>query len=138
MKKLHNRHDKSIKFKFKRCGLKIHNCMFNTDCEKIEFKDTAEAETGKQKDLLYKTDGKDAFHAEGQSTPITEPDVGRFYHYYLQALCDKSNDITILNSYCICTAKPQEDYYEYREGNITFRLPVFYTKNIDGTKVLST
>ena len=138
MKKIHQPHDKDFKFKYKRFGLQIHNWLFNKDYKTIEFKDTAEAETGKRKDMFYILNGTDAYHAEGQSTPITRHDTQRFYHYNLQARSDKSNNITRLKSYCICTAKPNKEFYEYTEDNNTFKLPVIYPKNIDGTKVSST
>ena len=138
MKKVHQPHNKDFKFKYKRMSLKIHNWLFHKKYKKIEFKDTAEAETGKQKDLVYTQDGEYSFHTEGESTPINPDDSECFYKYYLQTLCDKSNGITSLKSYCICTAKPQKGNYKHVDNNLTFNLQVIYPQNFDGGKVLST
>ena len=133
MKKVYRSNDKDIQFKYKRMGLKIHNWLFNTKHEKIEYEDSAESESGKQNGLVYTLDGKDSYHVEGKSTSINPQDVEDSYYYYIH----KSYGMTNLKSYCICTAKPQEDTYKHVDHNFTFKLPVIYPQNFDGAKVLS-
>lgn len=136
--KVYQPHDKDYKFKFKCCGRKIHNYIHKTKCKKIKFLDTEEAETGKRKDILYDVNGK-IYHEENESTPITENKVTRFHYYNRYTVCDKSNTIKKVSSYCICTSKPSEEEISVRvEDNYEYILQVFYTKNINGQKVLNT
>lgn len=137
--KTYQPHDKDFKFKYKRMGVKIHNYLFKTDYKTIDFLDTVEAETGKTKDIVYTLDGKDSFHEEHESTPITTDDIRRFHNYNKHIVCDKSNFIESVHSYSICTAKPGKNSVSLKvDDNYTFEMDVFYTKNIDGAKVLST
>ena len=137
-KKIYQPHDKDFKFKYKRMGLKIHNYVHKTKHKKIEFLDTEDAESGKRSDLVYNLDDGKTYHEENESTPISDDDVFRFHNYNKNIVCDKSNTVESVESFCICTAKPQDEvFYLKVNANYIFKLLVFYTKNIDGAKALS-
>lgn len=105
--KIYQPHDKDIKFKYKRIGLKIHNYIHKIKHEKIEFLDTEDAETGNRKDLVYNLDDGKTYHEEHESTPVSGDDVFRFHGYNKQIVCDKINTVESVKSFCICTAKPK-------------------------------
>ena len=55
----------------------------------------------------------ETFHEENESTPVSDDDVLRFHNYNKHIVCDKSNIVDSVLSYCICTAKPQKELLSF-------------------------
>ena len=108
-------------------GLKIHNYIHKTKHTKIEYLDTEEAETGKRKDMAYTLDDEKTYHVEHESKPITINDLHRFHKYNQYIVCDKSNSIKSVYSYCICTAKPQKELLSFDVEKTTLFFFFFFT-----------